>query len=293
MIKRSRNIFLVTTILAGTAYAMPAVAQETGGAVASQTTGQTAGAQPDQTAAASTDIVVTGSRIARPDLQASVPVVTIGAERIQDTGASNIQDVLATLPAVGQNVSRTSSNFSNTGNGVATVNLRNLGASRTLVLIDGRRSLGIAGSSAVDVNNIPTDLIERVEVVTGGASAVYGSEAVAGVVNFVLNRKFEGRRVRAQNTISDKGDAPRQYVSITAGHGFADDRGHVACDSRTPGAGVSRPVTRRPAPPCAAPDAATHLLLLQLALLAVHRGPVDLRPLSGQENRVLAFLARG
>ncbi|MCM2298931.1 MAG: TonB-dependent receptor [Sphingomonas sp.] len=230
MIKRSRNIFLVTTILAGTAYAMPAVAQETGGAVASQTTGQTAGAQPDQTAAASTDIVVTGSRIARPDLQASVPVVTIGAERIQDTGASNIQDVLATLPAVGQNVSRTSSNFSNTGNGVATVNLRNLGASRTLVLIDGRRSLGIAGSSAVDVNNIPTDLIERVEVVTGGASAVYGSEAVAGVVNFVLNRKFEGLRVRAQNTISDKGDAPRQYVSITAGHGFADDRGHVAAN---------------------------------------------------------------
>lgn len=177
--------------------------------------------EPDQ------DIVVTGSRIARPDLEASVPSTVVTAARIQETGAANIQDVLATLPSVGQNISRTSSNFSNTGNGIATVNLRNLGSSRTLVLINGRRTLGIAGSSAVDVNNIPTDLIERVEVVTGGASAVYGSEAVAGVVNFVLKDHFEGLKVRGQATISDKGDAARQYVSITAGHGFAGGRGHL------------------------------------------------------------------
>ena len=174
-----------------------------------------------------TEIVVTGSRIARPDLQSSVPVAVVSAERILQTGASNIQDVLATLPAVGQNISRTSSNFSNTGNGEATVNLRNLGSSRTLVLIDGRRSLGIAGSSAVDLNNIPADLIERVEVVTGGASAVYGSEAVAGVVNFVLKDKFEGLRIRGQSTISTQGDAPRQFVSVTGGTGFADERGHI------------------------------------------------------------------
>jgi outer membrane receptor protein involved in Fe transport len=210
---------LASTLLAGAALVSP------------QASAQTTDVPADRAAAPATepgtDIVVTGSRIARPDLQASIPIVSVTAERIQETGASNIQDVLATLPSVGQNISRTSSNFSNTGNGVATVNLRNLGASRTLVLLDGRRSLGIAGSSAVDVNNVPTDLIERVEVVTGGASAVYGSEAVAGVVNFVLKDKFEGLRVRGQNTISNEGDAARQYVSVTGGQGFAGGRGHI------------------------------------------------------------------
>jgi outer membrane receptor protein involved in Fe transport len=215
---RVRNRLLASTLYAGAALiALPAAAQ----------TADAPAAQPAQSGDTGADIVVTGSRIARPDLQASVPVIAVDAERIQDTGASNIQDVLATLPAVGQNVSRTSSNFSNTGNGTATLNLRNLGASRTLVLLNGRRSLGIAGSSAVDVNNVPTDLIDRIEVVTGGASAVYGSEAVAGVVNFVLKDKFEGLRVRGQNTISDEGDAARQYVSITGGQGFADGRGHI------------------------------------------------------------------
>lgn len=179
---------------------------------------------------AGAEIVVTGSRIARPDLQASTPVAVVTAERIQQTGASNIQDVLATLPAVGQNVSRTSSNFSTTGNGTATINLRNLGSSRTLVLIDGRRTLGIAGTSAVDVNNIPTDLVERIDVVTGGASAVYGSEAIAGVVNFVLKNDFQGLRVRAQNTLSDKGDAARQYVSITGGQNFGGGRGNITAN---------------------------------------------------------------
>jgi outer membrane receptor protein involved in Fe transport len=199
-------------------FAAPAFAQDENGAA--DTAQQGAG----------TEIVVTGSRIARPDLQSSTPVAVVSAERIEQTGASNIQDVLATLPSVGQNVSRTSSNFSNTGNGIATINLRNLGSSRTLVLVDGRRTLGVAGSSAVDVNNIPTDLVQRVEVVTGGASAVYGSEAIAGVVNFVLKNDFQGLRVRAQNTVSDKGDAPRQYVSITGGQNFGGGRGNVTAN---------------------------------------------------------------
>ncbi|GAA0735428.1 MULTISPECIES: TonB-dependent receptor domain-containing protein [Sphingomonas] len=210
------------TVLAGMGavafFAAPAFAQDQNGAADAAQQG------------AGTEIVVTGSRIARPDLQSSTPVAVVSAERIEQTGASNIQDVLATLPSVGQNVSRTSSNFSNTGNGTATVNLRNLGSSRTLVLIDGRRTLGIAGSPAVDVNNIPTDLVQRVEVVTGGASAVYGSEAIAGVVNFVLKNDFQGLRVRAQNTLSDKGDAARQYVSITGGQNFGGGRGNVTAN---------------------------------------------------------------
>lgn len=201
-------------------FALPAAAQDQTNPTATPSGPQTGG----------TEIIVTGSRIARPDLQASTPVAVVTAERIQQTGASNIQDVLATLPAVGQNVSRTSSNFSNTGNGTATINLRNLGSSRTLVLIDGRRTLGIAGTSAADVNNIPTDLVERIDVVTGGASAVYGSEAIAGVVNFVLKNNFQGLRIRAQNTVSDKGDAPRQYVSITGGQNFGEGRGNVTAN---------------------------------------------------------------
>lgn len=223
MNKGLRNSLLASTLIAGAAIALTPAAAQT--STATPSSSEDTPTPPS--GSAPTDIIVTGSRIARPDLQGSVPVLTVNADRIQQTGAANIQDVLATLPSVGQNISRTSSNFSSTGNGVATVNLRNLGSSRTLVLINGRRSLGIAGSSAVDVNNIPTDLIERVDVVTGGASAVYGSEAVAGVVNFILKDKFEGVRVRGQNSISDKGDAARQYLSVTAGHGFADGRGHI------------------------------------------------------------------
>ncbi|WP_448663161.1 TonB-dependent receptor domain-containing protein [Sphingomonas sp. CJ20] len=213
-----RNRLLASTLLVSLgAAALPAAAQ-------------TAQAPVDTQDDTGGEIIVTGSRIASTDLQASVPVSVVNAERIQATGAANVQDVLATLPSVGQNVSRTSSNFSNTGNGTATVNLRNLGSSRTLVLINGRRSLGIAGTSAVDVNNIPTDLLQRVEVLTGGASSIYGSEAIAGVVNFILNDKFEGVRVRGQGTVSDKGDAARQYASVTAGTGFSDGRGHIAAN---------------------------------------------------------------
>lgn len=173
-------------------------------------------------------IVVTGSRIIRPDLTASVPTAVVSDELIQEAGTGNVQDILADLPSVGQNISRTSTNFSTTGNGVASVNLRNLGSARTLVLVNGRRMVaGIPGTSIVDLNTIPTDLIDRVDVVTGGASAAYGSEAIAGVVNFILKEDFEGFRVRGQGTVSDEGDAARQYISGTFGKSFADGRGHV------------------------------------------------------------------
>ncbi len=173
-------------------------------------------------------IVVTGTRIARPDLSSSVPVSVVSQEQIQQTGAANIQDVLNELPSVGQNISRTSSNFSTTGNGIATVNLRNLGSARTLVLVNGRRFVaGLPGTSVVDLNTIPTDLIKDVQVVTGGASAVYGSEAIAGVVNFILDDKFEGIRFHGQGTISDEGDSGRYLASLTAGTAFADGRGHI------------------------------------------------------------------
>lgn len=144
-----------------------------------------------------TEVVVTGSRIARPEIEASTPVQIINAESIAEQGAPNIADILQELPAMGTpGFSRTNSNFATSGNGVSTINLRNMDDKRTLVLINGRRVVsGVSGTSTVDVNNIPTDLIQNVQVVTGGASAVYGSEAIAGVVNFTLKDNFEGNYI--------------------------------------------------------------------------------------------------
>lgn len=197
--------------------ASPAVAQD------EDVTTDAAAEQPAQA------IVVTGSRIARPEVDSAVPVVSIGADTIQTDGAQNISDILNELPQVGIGSTRTNTNFLTSGTGIATVNLRGLGNSRTLTLVNGRRFIsGFAGDSAVDLNNIPTDLIERVEVVTGGSSAVYGSDAVAGVVNFILKDKFEGLSVRAQASITGEGDNPREFVSVTGGTTFgADDRGNI------------------------------------------------------------------
>lgn len=172
-------------------------------------------------------IVVTGSRIAQPGVESNIPVVAVSAIDLQREGVVNIQDSLQELPQMGVGNSRTNTNFLTSGNGVATLNLRNLEDKRTLVLVNGRRFVsGLAGSSTVDINNIPTDFIERYEVITGGASAVYGSEAIAGVVNFILKDEFEGISARAQYNITEKGDNPRYFASITAGTRFgADDRG--------------------------------------------------------------------
>lgn len=180
---------------------------------------------PPQTGPANEDIVVTGSRIARPGAESATPVAVVGNEEIRRQGATNIQDVLAKLPQVGiPGLSNTNSNFLTSGNGVATINLRNLGDSRTLVLVNGRRFVaGLAGTSIVDVNNIPADFIDRIEVVTGGASSIYGSDAIAGVVNFVLKKDFDGITARAQTGITALGDDPKYNVSVTAGHKFGSD----------------------------------------------------------------------
>jgi iron complex outermembrane receptor protein len=174
------------------------------------------------------EIVVTGSRIARPDIEASTPVQVLSGQAIDMQGSQNVSDILAELPAVGTpGLSRTNSNFLTASNGISTVNLRNMEDQRTLVLVNGRRVVaGVGASSIVDVNNIPTDLIESVQVLTGGASAVYGSEAVAGVVNFILKDDYEGLNVRAQTGASGEGDAERHLFSVTGGINIGD-RGNV------------------------------------------------------------------
>lgn len=187
-------------------------------------------AQPQPSAAASAqEIIVTGSRIARPELETASPMAVVGAADIQRDAATNVQDILLEMPQVGISTSRTNTNFLTSANGVATIDLRNLDEKRTLVLVNGRRFVaGIAGDSSVDINNIPTDFVERIEVVTGGASAVYGSEAIAGVVNFILKDRFDGFQVRGQSGITSRADNPRYFGSLTGGYSFgADDAGSI------------------------------------------------------------------
>jgi len=227
---------LTTSIIAGIAFlAQPVSAQTAGTSIASQDkpTSDAALQAAEQDKAADSAIIVTGSRIARPELQSPTPLAVLGAQQIEQQGITNVQDLLAKMPQVGiPGVSRTNSNFLTSGNGVASINLRNLGDQRTLVLVNGRRFVaGLAGTSTVDVNNIPADFVERVDVVTGGNSAVYGSDAVAGVVNFVLKDHIDGIITRAQYGISARGDSRNWNASISAGTKFgADDRGGVAAN---------------------------------------------------------------
>lgn len=175
-------------------------------------------------------IVVTGSRLARdPNAVAPVPISTLGAADFRASGNTDTTATLRQLPAlissgtVADSIERGAG-----GVGQAVLNLRQLGANRTLVLVDGRRHVsGVGGSTAVDVATIPSALIERVEVLTGGASAVYGADAVTGVVNYVLKQDFEGLQLDAQTGISSAGDGTSLNLSGTWGKNFADGRGNI------------------------------------------------------------------
>ncbi|HTE41220.1 MAG TPA: TonB-dependent receptor [Steroidobacteraceae bacterium] len=175
-------------------------------------------------------VVVTGSRITNPNLESPSPVQVIDSTDIDAAGVVNIQQMLLKSPVFGTpGISRTNSNFATASAGVSTVNLRELGEDRTLVLVNGRRFVaGIPGSAAVDLNTIPTQFIERVEVLTGGASAVYGSDAVAGVVNFIYKKNFEGVEFNYQyGQQPHEGDAKTTEFSVTMGTNVADGKGNV------------------------------------------------------------------
>jgi outer membrane receptor protein involved in Fe transport len=176
-------------------------------------------------------IVVTGSRIKRPEIESPVPVAVLGQQALLQDAAANVSDTINELPQVALGLgtlTRTNSNFLTSGTGASTINLRSLGFQRTLVLVNGRRYVGgFAGIPAVDVNNIPTDFIDRIEVVTGGSSAVYGSDAVAGVVNFILKDRFDGVQLRAQGGETFRGDDSNYLASLTAGQSLFGDRLHL------------------------------------------------------------------
>ncbi len=170
------------------------------------------------------EVVVTGSRIKRADLESVSPLAVVGSEEFTISGNLNVEQKLAelplTLPAFGP-----SSN--NPGDGTARVDLRGLGTSRTLVLVNGRRFLPSTQTGVVDLNTIPGTLIKQVDIVTGGASAVYGSDALAGVVNFQMIDDFEGAEITSLYDVSGENDAEKFNIDLTLGANFADGRGNA------------------------------------------------------------------
>jgi outer membrane receptor protein involved in Fe transport len=174
-------------------------------------------------------VQITGSRLLSPSAESPTPLQILSSADIAASGAVNLQDLLQKNPTIGTpSLSRTNSNFLTSGGGVSTVNLRNLGDSRTLVLVNGRRFVsGVPGDTAVDLNTIPIDFIERVELMTGGASATYGSDAVAGVVNIILKRNFEGVTIDASTGRSDHGDDFKKKLAITFGTTSADGGSNI------------------------------------------------------------------
>jgi iron complex outermembrane receptor protein len=171
------------------------------------------------------EVVVTGSLIARRDYVAESPIVTVQGDALEKSGAVTVEAALNQLPQF--TASATASSNLNSRGGQANADLRGLGQQRTLVLLDGRRMEPSSTDGSIDLNTIPDALIDNVEIITGGASAVYGSDAISGVVNFKLKHHFTGVELKAQYGETSRGDGATESVSVTAGGNFADDRGNA------------------------------------------------------------------
>ncbi|MCZ8166009.1 TonB-dependent receptor [Silanimonas sp.] len=171
------------------------------------------------------DVVqVTGTRLSSPGIVASSPITEVTAEELEIKQVVAIEDFLRELPALVPAIGPGTNNGSGGG---ATIDLRGLGANRTLVLVNGRRLTPFDLAGVVDTNAIPVALIERVEIISGGASAVYGADAVSGVVNFILKRDYEGAEISAQWGQSADKDGDRQRIDVTVGGNFAEGRGNA------------------------------------------------------------------
>lgn len=209
-----RNYLFGSTILASiVAMSAPALAQSR---------------NPEETATQVDEIVVTGSRIRRDPTTAPTPLIQVDREALLETGAATVIDYLAAIPALSNSQLPSDTTGSLNSGGLALANLRALGSGRTLTLVDGRRHVGSqAASLAVDIDSIPRLLIKNVEIVTGGASSIYGADAVSGVLNFTLRKDFHGVEVDANySQINEDGQAA-QRISALIGKNFFDDRLNV------------------------------------------------------------------
>lgn len=209
--KFTKSALLTGTIMAGAMFATPVLAQDD---AQDEPALQPAEAAPEA-------IIVTGSRIARRNVETAAPVAVVQDEEFELSGTVNVENVVNSLPQV---IPGTTSFSNNPGNGTATLNLRGLGSNRTLVLVNGRRWLSYDVAQIVDLNTIPSFLLDSVDVVTGGASAVYGSDALAGVVNFRL-RDIDGLEMGGQYSLTERGDGARYEVHGAIGTSFDDGRG--------------------------------------------------------------------
>ncbi|MFD1035438.1 TonB-dependent receptor plug domain-containing protein [Sphingomonas hankookensis] len=212
------------TSLAALCIATPVFAQDTAPAapVSEQPT--------DAATQAEGEILVTGSRVVRDGFQSPTPLTVLTAQDIQNSSpTNNLADFVNQIPAVAGSLRPANSRLAISSGlaGINALNLRALGEIRTLVLLDGRRSVGSSVTGLVDINTFPQALVKSVEIVTGGASAAYGSDAVAGVVNFALDKTYEGLKVTADSGITEYGDGFNYSFSVAGGTSFADGRGHV------------------------------------------------------------------
>jgi outer membrane receptor protein involved in Fe transport len=226
---RLQHRLLASTFLCGTLFAGTAPAHAQDQKPETQPPGAATPAVPANAEAQAPEaaaIVITGSRIPQPNLTSVSPVTVINSAEIRLEGTTRTEDLVNNLPQV---TASQAGNLSNGATGAATVNLRNLGANRTLVLIDGRRMVpGDPTTSAADLNFVPATLIERVDVLTGGASSVYGADAVAGVVNFIMNTNFEGIRIDSQYSFYQHDNRDTILTSGLNARGFGFPRGSVA-----------------------------------------------------------------
>ncbi|WP_294051754.1 TonB-dependent receptor plug domain-containing protein [Sphingomonas sp.] len=212
--------------------ATPAAAQ-----TSDQTQAQDApAAQDDQPAAAEGTIVVTGSRIARPEFDTVQPTQVVGAAQIESRGYTNVGQALREIPSFGPPGNSAVGAQSSFGPAQTFVDFFGLGTQRTLVLVNGRRFVSsntasifgpVSPGSQVDLNNIPTTLVQRIETVAIGGAPIYGSDAIAGTVNVILKKDYEGLEIGGQYGISQEGDAPEARINILAGKNFAGGRGNI------------------------------------------------------------------
>lgn len=254
-----QRLLTSTTVAGAVLLALPAFAQTTQEAPISPAADNPApsapapssadGSEDANTSTAGNDIVVTGSRIPRPELESASPITVVGAAEVAISGATRTEDLLNSLPQV---FASQGGSISNGATGTATVDLRGLGSVRTLVLVNGRRLVpGDPRSPVADINIIPAALIKKIDVLTGGASSVYGADAVTGVVNFVMDTEFDGFKIDGQYSFyqhnnRNSGSIPRALAaqgysyprgsvadggavdaSAIFGAGFDDGRGHV------------------------------------------------------------------
>jgi len=223
-----RSRLLASSIIAGViGFASPSAAQ-TANTQTTSAQARPAQTQPSNDATEIGEVVVTGSRIRRDPVNSPSPLIQVTREDLQNTGQSTVIEYLATIPALSNSQVPTDTVGQLGVGGLALPNLRSLGIGRTLTLVDGRRHVGSnPGSLAVDVDSIPRALIQSIEIVTGGASSVYGADAVSGVLNFVLRKDFEGLEIDADYRMLNQGGEPQVRFSALAGANLLEDRLNV------------------------------------------------------------------